>query len=205
MTPNEQDVPEASQENTATELSPFSAACAPGAGGDATSGVPLMEQLPGYDALPDPGYPEMPPPAAVPSVADDPVSRSAEGAEAEPHPPVWPPTVPTFTPAQSATPAGPETSPQAPGAPTLPQSPKQVYSPDPYAAPRAPGEAPPLHGPSVPWSEVRAAADYEAAGEEPSAPPDLPPYAPPHAAPQAPAHTAGPEPGVLWPGADPAT
>jgi hypothetical protein len=28
---------------------------------------------------------------------------------------------------------------------------------DPYAAPRAPEDAPPLHGRSVPWSEVRAA------------------------------------------------
>jgi MinD-like ATPase involved in chromosome partitioning or flagellar assembly len=52
--------------------------------------------------------------------------------------------------------------------------PKQVWSADPYAPPREPGAAPPLHGPSVPWSKVRAAADHEAAGEELAAPPSLP-------------------------------
>jgi MinD-like ATPase involved in chromosome partitioning or flagellar assembly len=49
----------------------------------------------------------------------------------------------------------------------------QVGTTDPYAAPRAPDDAPPLRGPSVPWSEVRAAADHEAAGEPLPAPPVL--------------------------------
>jgi MinD-like ATPase involved in chromosome partitioning or flagellar assembly len=61
-----------------------------------------------------------------------------------------------------------------------------VWSPDPYAAPRVPDDAPPLHGPSVPWSEVRAAADYEAAGEELATPPELPPHAASHAPPYGP-------------------
>jgi MinD-like ATPase involved in chromosome partitioning or flagellar assembly len=51
------------------------------------------------------------------------------------------------------------------------------WSADPYVAPRAPRQAPPLHGPSVPWSEVRAAADYAAAGEPLPAPPALLPPA----------------------------
>jgi MinD-like ATPase involved in chromosome partitioning or flagellar assembly len=50
---------------------------------------------------------------------------------------------------------------------------KPVWSPDPYAAPRAPDDAPPLHGPSVPWSEVRAAADHDATEEPLAAPPTL--------------------------------
>ena len=53
---------------------------------------------------------------------------------------------------------------------------KQVWSADPYAPPRAPAAAPPLHGPSVPWSQVRAAADHEGAGRELAAPPALPAY-----------------------------
>ncbi|HEX9040273.1 MAG TPA: AAA family ATPase, partial [Trebonia sp.] len=64
--------------------------------------------------------------------------------------------------------------------PSLPprsaEPPNQVWSADPYAPPRAPAAAPPLHGPAVPWSQVRAAADYEAVGDQLSAPPALPPH-----------------------------
>ena len=69
-----------------------------------------------------------------------------------------------------------------------------MWPADPYAAPRAPAAAPPLHGPSVPWSQVRAAADHEAAGEQLAAPPALrahvaagrPPATPPEGAAQRP-------------------
>jgi MinD-like ATPase involved in chromosome partitioning or flagellar assembly len=178
MTPNEQDIPETAQERPATAFYRFSAAYAQGA----EAGVPEMEQLPDHDALPDPGYPAMPPPAVVPSVTENPVGRPSDGPDAEswPYPPVWPPAAPVSTPAESSGPAEPETPAQAP---TAFHAPRQVWSPDPYAAPRAPDDAPPLHGPSVPWSEVRAAADHEAAGEALAAPPALPP----HTAAQAPA------------------
>jgi MinD-like ATPase involved in chromosome partitioning or flagellar assembly len=229
----------------ATEFSPRPAASAPETADDPVLGVPQMERLPDYDALPDPGYPEMPAPAEVPSIADHPVSRPTDGPEAEPwaQPPVWPPAVPSFTPAQSGMPADVPAEPKAPahepdapshepeapahepeapaqesGVPAAPQASKPVYSPDPYAAPRAPDEAPPLRGPSVPWSEVRAAADYQAAGEEPSALPELPPHdiaqTSPFAAVRAPAPVpeptseptsepvSGPASDVPWPAAD---
>ncbi|HET9079541.1 MAG TPA: AAA family ATPase [Trebonia sp.] len=208
MTPSEHDIPETSEEPTTTEFSPYRAAHAPGAEDDVLPAVPAMEQLPDSGALPDPEYPEMPPPAAVPAVSDHPVSRPADGpgAESWPGPPVWPSAVPTFTPARPETPPGAAQAPEAPEAPAGQRTQKQVYSPDPYAAPRAPDDAPPLHGPSVPWSEVRAAADHEAADEAPSGPPALPlhgatspapPYAggpppprPPYAAPPPPAPAA---------------
>jgi MinD-like ATPase involved in chromosome partitioning or flagellar assembly len=226
MTPNEQeDGPETAQELTNTEFHPYSADDAPGAArgadetvpgdkepgdtvpgdGDTVSGdtvpdVPPMERLPDYDVLPDPGFPQMPEPAAVPSVTGYPVSRPTDGPDADswPYPPVWPPPAPAFTPARPAwapeAAAEPPTRPDAlaGAAPAAPH--KQVRPPDPYAAPRVPEDAPPLHGPSVPWSEVRAAADYEVAGEEPATPPELPPHLAPHlpppgapAAPQRPA------------------
>jgi MinD-like ATPase involved in chromosome partitioning or flagellar assembly len=50
-----------------------------------------------------------------------------------------------------------------------------VWPADPYAAPRAPDDAPPLRGPSVPWWEVRAAADHDIGGEPLAAPPTLRP------------------------------
>jgi MinD-like ATPase involved in chromosome partitioning or flagellar assembly len=162
MTPNEHDIPEASEELTRTELYPYP----PGspeetdrAPDDTLPDVPVMEQLPDPDALPDPGYPVMPTPG--PPVSGPP---DGPGAQSWPRPPAWPPAAPTFTPAQPDVPPQPKA--EAAG---------EVWSPDPYAAPRMPDDAPPLHGPSVPWSEVRAAADYEAAGETLAAPPALHP------------------------------
>ena len=189
MTPSERDIPEKSEDLASTEFSFAFAVDAERAVDNTLPDVPAMELLPNQDALPDPGFPEMPPPATVPSVADHPLSGPTDGPEAEswPHPPVWPPGFPTFTPAPSFTPADP-TAPLAPTGPQAavqPEARKPVWSADPYAAPRAPDDAPPLHGPSVPWSEVRAAADHEAAGETLAAPPTLPSHAaapPQHAA-----------------------
>jgi MinD-like ATPase involved in chromosome partitioning or flagellar assembly len=160
MTPKEHDIPGTSEELTSTELYPFSSGYSPEtdrAPDDTMSDVPVMEQLPDPHALPDPGYPVMPTPGPPDSVPQD-----GPGAQSWPRPPVWPPVAPSFTPAQ------PEEPPQ-PKAEAL----KEVWSPDPYAAPRMPDEAPPLRGPSVPWSEVRAAADHEAAGETLAALPSL--------------------------------
>jgi MinD-like ATPase involved in chromosome partitioning or flagellar assembly len=49
--------------------------------------------------------------------------------------------------------------------------PQPVWTPEPYVAPRAPEAAPPLRGPAVPWSEVRAGTDYYPASDPLAAPP----------------------------------
>jgi MinD-like ATPase involved in chromosome partitioning or flagellar assembly len=177
MTPSEHDIPDTSEEPETkdTDLYPFVTGYPQGterALDDTMPDVPAMEQLPDPDALPDPGYPEMaatardyPDGGAEPA----PASGPADGPSARswPRPPEWTqaPARPTFQPVP------PEEPPQAN------EAPRQVWPADPYAAPRAPDDAPPLHGPSVPWSEVRAAADHEAAGEPLAAPPTLRPEA----------------------------
>jgi MinD-like ATPase involved in chromosome partitioning or flagellar assembly len=150
MTPNEHD---------STDLYPFAAGDPEGtdrAIDDTIPDLPAMEQLPDPEALPDPGFPVMPASARdYPSGIVDPPQDSwpadGPGAQSWPRPPAWAPEPPS-----DATTA-----------------PREVWSPDPYAAPRAPDDAPPLRGPSVPWSEVRAAADHQAAGEPLAAPPTL--------------------------------
>jgi MinD-like ATPase involved in chromosome partitioning or flagellar assembly len=192
MTPNEHDTPETSEELSATGLSPFTAGYPEGtdrAIDDTLPDLPVMEQLPDPDALPDPGYPVMPTTPrdyASGTVDPPPGSWPADGPDAQtwPRPPALAPEParPSFHPAQ----AGPDEA-QPPSQPA--KAAKPVWSPDPYAAPRAPDDAPPLHGPSVPWSEVRAAADHEAPPEPLAAPPT--PRA--HAAPAGPPVTTPPE------------
>ena len=173
MTPNEHENPETSEELKTTGRYPFSAGYPQGtdrALDDTMPDVPAMEQLPDPDALPDPGYPVMPtsPRDYASGSAESPADfGSADGPDAQswPRPPALP--RPSFHPIQPEQPERPEQGEQAA------ETPKQVWSPDPYAAPRAPDDAPPLRGPSVPWSEVRAAADHEAAGESLAAPPSL--------------------------------
>ena len=46
-----------------------------------------------------------------------------------------------------------------------------AWTPDPYTAPRPPEAAPPLRGPSVPWSQVRVGSDVPVAAPLPAAPP----------------------------------
>jgi MinD-like ATPase involved in chromosome partitioning or flagellar assembly len=198
MTPNEhdtpetRDTPETSEELGATDLSPFRAGhpretdraiddTRPDLPAiEQLPDLPVMEQLPDPDALPDPGYPVMPTtPREYGAGSVDPPQGSwpadGPGAQAWPRPPAWEPEPPrpSFRPLQ---PHPPQTEDEQEPPPSQPATaPKQVWSPDPYAAPRAPDDAPPLHGPSVPWSEVRAAADHEAAPEPLAAPPTLRP------------------------------
>ncbi|HEX3514698.1 MAG TPA: AAA family ATPase [Trebonia sp.] len=187
MTPNEHDTPETQEELGSTDLSPFSADPPKGADraiDDTLPDLPAMEQLPNPDALPDPGYPVMP------TTARDHASGTVEspegswpadepGAQTWPRPPEWAPEPPqpSFHPVQPhPVQANPdqEAQPSQPSQLSQPvKAPRQVWSPDPYAAPRAPDDAPPLHGPSVPWSEVRAAADHEATPEPLAAPPKV--------------------------------
>jgi MinD-like ATPase involved in chromosome partitioning or flagellar assembly len=167
MTPSEHDNSESAQEQPTTELYPFAREY-PRAAGDTRPDVPTMEQLPDPDALPDPGYPEMAAPAAEPEpeqpggpawTAGRPAPAAGEavstgpfnepGSRSWPQPPGWPPA------SRSSPPPVDE-----------PTGPRPAWSPDPYAAPRAPDDAPPLRGPSVPWTQVRSAADYEAADYE---------------------------------------
>ena len=188
MTPNEHDTPETShdtpersEEPGTTDLSAFAAdrpQVTDRAIDDTLPDLPAMEPLPDPDALPDPGYPEMPTAArdyASGTVDPPPGSWPSDGpgAQSWPRPPEWAPEAPqpTFHPVQPD-PAQPNPD-QAPQPSQPAKAPRQVWSPDPYAAPRAPDDAPPLHGPSVPWSEVRAAADHEAAPEPLAAPPTL--------------------------------
>lgn len=187
MTPKEHDIPETSEERelTTTELYPFVTGYPQGTRreiDDTLPDVPAMEQLPNPDALPDPGYPEMsataldnateivePPAAAV--QADEP-----RDARSGPDTSAWAPAPwrLSFDPVAQEQPSeAPPAAAEPPSAAAEP--PKQVWSPDPYAAPRTPDDAPPLRGPSVPWSEVRAAADHEADGEPLAAPPTLRP------------------------------
>src|SRR5690242_9509059 len=178
MTPNEHDISETSEERelTTTELYPFVTGYPPGTRreiDDTLPDVPAMEQLPDLDALPDPGYPEMPATA-----------RGYATGIVEPLPADWqvdePPAARSDTSAWAPAPWRPsfdqvEQEPPSAAPSAAAETPKQVWSPDPYAAPRAPDDAPPLRGPSVPWSEVRAAADHEAGGEPLEAPPTLRP------------------------------
>ena len=140
MTPNEHDNPRVHRFSVSD----------PRLGDDPLPEVPAMEQLPDLDALPDPGYPEMPGPGPGHhgAPADPPAGASMSGQ---------PPDQPA----------------DGPGAPSWPRAQQPVWTADPYAAPRAPDDAPPLRGPSVPWAEVRAAADYDAGPEPLAAPPSL--------------------------------
>jgi MinD-like ATPase involved in chromosome partitioning or flagellar assembly len=163
--------------------------------------LPMMEQLPDPNALPDPGYPVMtgyeafPPVAsAFPPAAEPETQAAAEAAE---HP-SW---------------SSGSSWPSAPSAPTWEEqaSSSQAYqqSPDPaaghsgpaspYQAPRAPNEAPPLRGSAVPLWEVQAAARHEEAppltGSQPAY--TAQPAAPPQTTPPAdasPAPTTPPSP-----------
>jgi MinD-like ATPase involved in chromosome partitioning or flagellar assembly len=176
MAPNQQDDPESPQELPVTDFYPFS-------GGDrrALDGtlpdVPPMEQLPDSGALPDPGYPVMPAPAPASGPAEPPPDVGpADGPSAKSWPRPPQPLAPPQQEPRQALPSAPAPTfspPQPVQARKPPEAAKQVWSPDPYAAPRIPDEAPPLHGPAVPWSQVRAAADYQATGESLAAPPSL--------------------------------
>jgi MinD-like ATPase involved in chromosome partitioning or flagellar assembly len=177
MTPNEHDIPETTEERepNTTELLPFTTGdsqVTERAIDDTMPDVPAMEQLPDPDALPDPGYPEMPATArdyasGIVEPPPDSGPTDGTGAQSRTRPPA-------DTPA-SLPPSFHSVQPEQPS--EAAEAPRLVWSPDPYAAPRTPDDAPPLHGPSVPWAEVRAAADYEVAGDPLAAPPTLLPPA----------------------------
>src|ERR1700733_5852595 len=86
MTPNEHDDPAKSEELLTTELYPF-APVTPGGPDDTMPDLPVMEQLPDSQALPDPGYPEMPASAGEHAVGTAPPHGAAEEPSAGAGPP----------------------------------------------------------------------------------------------------------------------
>ncbi len=184
--------------------------------------LPVMEQLPDPEALPDPGYPPMP--ATPPPVASQPPPARrpwptpsatpprpsspppvATGSSSEPRRPVPPDQPPKTEEHSSATAELPPLPVRPPGSRHSAQRPLDVQSawtPDPYTAPRPPEAAPPLRGPSVPWSQVRVGSDVPVAAPLPAAPP---PAAPPPAAAQVPTPpaTQAPPPPAAAPAAPP--
>ena len=163
MTPNEHDNPETSVERQNTELNPFSSGRSghsrqegrplgwlpdwqpPGPQAERTTedetapDLPVMEQLPDAGALPDPGYPVMQATTPPPSQSSPQESQESQQYE-QPR---------TYQSAQRSL------------------SPQPAWTPEPYIAPRAPEAAPPLRGPAVPSSEVRAGAGHHQVGQHP--------------------------------------
>jgi MinD-like ATPase involved in chromosome partitioning or flagellar assembly len=171
MTPDEHDNPETYEEPATTEVHRFSAAGFGAAGGRAAG-----------DTLPDvPAMEQLPDPDALPDPGFPEMPAPVRPAR---------PPVPYRQPAPDR--------PPPPEAHRQPDAHRQVWSPDPYAAPRAPDDAPPLRGPSVPWSQVRAAADYEAVAEPLAAPPTLRPHPPAPRGTPTPAAPTGQAPANPW-------
>jgi len=197
MTADEHDNPDASGAREATEIYPFSSGY-PQQTGTARGplpdwqaadqplpDLPVMEQLPDPEALPDPGYPAMPstpPPAASqPLPARPPWPAPSAAPLPEPSPPPEEPRSKEFSGGRAEPPPIP---PRRPGPRHPAQRPIDVqpaWTPDPYTAPRPPESAPPLRGPSVPWSQVRAGSDGPVAVPLPAAAPEAGRPAPPEA------------------------
>jgi MinD-like ATPase involved in chromosome partitioning or flagellar assembly len=201
MTADEHDHPAASGAREPTEIYPFASGYPQQPTGTARGplpdwqaadqplpDLPVMEQLPDPEALPDPGYPPMP--ATPPPVASQP--PPARPPWPAPSAPATPPPVATGPSSESHGPvpsdrtlraqelSGPRA--ELPPIPARPpgrrhsaQRPLDVqpaWTPDPYTAPRPPEAAPPLRGPSVPWSQVRVGSDVPVAAPlSPAAPP----------------------------------
>jgi MinD-like ATPase involved in chromosome partitioning or flagellar assembly len=169
--------------------------------------LPVMEQLPDPDALPDPGYPAMPatpppvaaqppparPPWPAPSGQGQPSQEFSDGtvelppipqrppalAEPTPEPANRPDTESWPRPAAYRQPESPYRQPEPPHSAQRPLDVQPTWTPDPYTAPRPPEAAPPLRGPSVPWSQVRVGGNVPMVPPPEIAPLGTPPPAPP--------------------------
>jgi MinD-like ATPase involved in chromosome partitioning or flagellar assembly len=150
-------------------------------------------------------HPTPPPVAAPPPTATPLATTAPPGATGQPAAtPPWSAPARQFPsvrgPRSEEFPGGeaevPPISQRQPGARHSAQRPLDVqpaWSSDPYAAPRPPEAAPPLRGPSVPWSEVRVGTDLPVAAPLPPAPlppAPLPPAPLPEAASAAPPDAA---------------
>jgi MinD-like ATPase involved in chromosome partitioning or flagellar assembly len=122
---------------------------------DAQDDLPVMEPLPDPDALPDPGYPSMAEYQRSVPAASSPFPPPQDPPTAFPQPPAFPPPPPP----SAAAGWPPPTSSAASGYRDWPPDDEEhpaVTHADPYQAPRAPAEAPPLRGPSVPLSDIQS-------------------------------------------------
>jgi MinD-like ATPase involved in chromosome partitioning or flagellar assembly len=150
--------------------------------------LPVLEQLPDPDALPDPGYPAMP--ATPPPASQPPPAR-----------PPWPSPLPSPSSLPEPPPV-PQRRPEPSHSAQRPLDVQPSWTAEPYTAPRPPEAAPPLRGPSVPWSQVRVGNDVPVPAPLPMVPehpvpsPEVAPAPPSRAA----AHRAPLEAG---PAADP--
>jgi MinD-like ATPase involved in chromosome partitioning or flagellar assembly len=227
MTADEHDIPETPVARETTELYPFTSRHPdrvwPGTGqppsthgpqppasavhghDDPAIDLPVMEPLPNDGTLPDPGYPEMP---AAPSVPHAPATSAQSYASGQvdlsPKPAMDPPE--TAQPGGAGQSDGPD-GPDEPGSHPWPRAPRSsaitpTWQAAPYVEPRAPGAAPPLRGPAVPWSEVRSGADRPDS-PEPLADPHADPHAQPHADPHADPHAGPGAEALAEPGAEP--
>jgi MinD-like ATPase involved in chromosome partitioning or flagellar assembly len=142
--------------------------------------------------LPDPSAPGPPPESSAPGPPPDPsapaptLPQAGTGPSSEPARPVPSAQAPRLPEEASGVRAEPPpTPPRSSGPRHSAQRPLDVqsaWSTDPYAAPRPPEAAPPLRGPSVPWSQVRAGGDVPVATPLPTAVP-TPAAVPPPAVP----------------------
>jgi MinD-like ATPase involved in chromosome partitioning or flagellar assembly len=185
------------------------------------SSLPVMEQLPDPNALPDPGYPVMTGYEAFPPVASafPPAAEpEAEAVEEAPEHPSW--SSGSSWPSAPSAPSAGTWEERASSSRTYQQSPDPAEehpgSFSPYQAPRAPDEAPPLRGSAVPMWEVQAAARQQEAPPLTGSPPSFPPApqpadrfpqaTPPAEAPSSPVTPPAASHGLhAAPGADPRT
>jgi MinD-like ATPase involved in chromosome partitioning or flagellar assembly len=128
--------------------------------------------------------PYVPPPVQPPPASPSFVPRSTEftGGRVDLPPRQDPEPEPLREPRFSPR---PEAYPQTAYRPAEPLPPAQrpldvqpAWTSEPYRAPRPPEAAPPLHGPSVPWSEVRVGNPYQSDAVAPFAPAPAPAPAP---------------------------
>jgi MinD-like ATPase involved in chromosome partitioning or flagellar assembly len=150
-----------------------------------TSPAPLREpplpEPPLREPPPEPQAPTAPPPTATVDAWTPPASTPRPTATAPSMEPGWRapstqrPGSEEFAGGQAEVPPIPQRQPGPRSSAQRPLDVQPTWTPDPYTAPRPPEAAPPLRGPSVPWSQVRVGSDVPVAAPLPSAP--MPPPA----------------------------
>jgi MinD-like ATPase involved in chromosome partitioning or flagellar assembly len=148
--------------------------------------------------LPQPPVPTVPPAATptawTPRASTPPVSTEPSSAAARHARPAQARRLEEFSGGEGEPSPLPQRHPEQRHSPHRPPDVQPTWNAFPYTAPRSPQAAPPLRGPSVPWSQVRVGSDVPVAPLLPEAPwPEAPPpatTAPPEAARAAPPEAA---------------
>jgi MinD-like ATPase involved in chromosome partitioning or flagellar assembly len=169
-------------------------------------GYPAMPATPPPVAAQPPARPPWPAPSCQAERSERFSSGKVELPPTPPRPPAPPEPTPEPTPEQASPPDAaswprpaayrrPEPPNRRPEPPYRRPEPRQsaqrpldvqpTWTPDPYTAPRPPEAAPPLRGPSVPWSQVRVGGNVPMVPPPEMAPPEMAPpeMAPPEIAP----------------------